>query len=84
MEHIIAKLEHCNIWKISDKEIKRPGLGLLWKYVHLGNGHREGLKQCPSFPFRGEDNEEMGIHFGSTWGMYSSQSKAKMSRRVGL
>ena len=25
------------------------------------------------------DNEEMGIHFGYTWGIYSPQSKAKMS-----
>ena len=83
MEHIIAKLEHCSIKKNSDKEIKRPGLGLLSRYVHLGNGQREGMKQRPSFPFKGEDNKEMGIHFGSTWAMHSPQSKAKTSKRVG-
>lgn len=62
MEHIAAKeLENCFIWKFSDKEIKRPGSRLLQKYVHVGNGHRQGMKQCPIFPFRVEDNEEMGI-----------------------
>jgi hypothetical protein len=32
----------------------------------LGNWNKKGMKPCSGLPFRSEDNEKMGIYYGST------------------
>ena len=44
MQLIIAKLEHCSILKISDKEIKRPGSRTLIEICPLQKWAKRGYE----------------------------------------